>query len=177
MIWAYQALNDVTGEGFSHSKEARLDMRMDQSRSLDAYEIVNTYSYEQLVGIFSGMARRSFRKSQREIRRVRALAPIETTTQLTEIIKSQIPQKFRRTGGHPAKRVFQALRIAVNDELGVFERSLEQAIQLLGKGGRVSIITFHSLEDRICKQMFMEYEEGPELPRNMPVIPEGYEPI
>ncbi|MFC3419782.1 16S rRNA (cytosine(1402)-N(4))-methyltransferase RsmH [Salinicoccus hispanicus] len=169
---------DITERGFSHSKEARLDMRMDQSQSLDAYEIVNTYSYEQLTGIFFRYGEEKFsKKIAREIERLRAVKPIETTVELTEIIKSQIPHKFRRTGGHPAKRVFQALRIAVNDELGVFERSLEQAIGLLNKGGRVSVITFHSLEDRICKQMFMEYESGPELPRNMPIIPEAYEPI
>ncbi|GAB3069490.1 16S rRNA (cytosine(1402)-N(4))-methyltransferase RsmH [Salinicoccus sesuvii] len=169
---------DLTERGFSHSKEARLDMRMDQSQSLDAYEIVNTYSYEQLTGIFFRYGEEKFsKKIAREIERIRADKPIETTVELTEIIKSQIPHKFRRTGGHPAKRVFQALRIAVNDELGVFERSLEQAIDLLNKGGRVSVITFHSLEDRICKQMFVEYESGPELPRNMPIIPEAYEPI
>ncbi len=169
---------DVTERGFSHSKEARLDMRMDQSRDLDAYEIVNDYSYEQLVSIFFRYGEEKFsKKIAREIERRRAESPIETTTELTEIIKSQIPHKFRRTGGHPAKRVFQALRIAVNDELGVFERSLEQAIKLLDKEGRVSVITFHSLEDRICKQMFMEYEKGPDLPRNMPVIPEEYQPI
>ncbi|WP_411843995.1 16S rRNA (cytosine(1402)-N(4))-methyltransferase RsmH [Salinicoccus sp. HZC-1] len=169
---------DVTERGFSHSKEARLDMRMDQSRELDAYEIVNNYSYEQLVGIFFRYGEEKFSKRiARAIEKLRADAPIETTTELTEIIKSQIPHKYRRTGGHPAKRVFQALRIAVNDELGVFERSLEQAIDLLDKEGRVSVITFHSLEDRICKQMFMEYEKGPDLPRNMPVIPEAYQPI
>ena len=78
--------------------------------------------------------------------------------------------------GHPARRVFQALRIAVNNELQVFENSLQDAIELLNKGGRVSVITFHSLEDRICKQIYLEYERGPELPKNMPIIPEGYEP-
>ncbi|MFB9861439.1 16S rRNA (cytosine(1402)-N(4))-methyltransferase RsmH [Salinicoccus siamensis] len=169
---------DVTERGFSHSREARLDMRMNQDQSLDAYEIVNTYSYSQLVSLFFRYGEEKFsKKIAREIERTRTEAPIETTTQLTEIIKSQIPHKFRRTGGHPAKRIFQALRIAVNDELGVFERSLEAAIDLLNKDGRVSVITFHSLEDRICKQMFMEYEAGPELPRNMPVIPEAYEPV
>ncbi|CAM4217417.1 16S rRNA (cytosine(1402)-N(4))-methyltransferase RsmH [Lacicoccus alkaliphilus] len=169
---------DITERGFSHSKEARLDMRMDQSQSLDAYEIVNTYSYEALVSIFFRYGEEKFsKKIAREIERKRKEQDIRTTTELTEIIKSQIPHKFRRTGGHPAKRVFQALRIAVNDELGVFERSLEAAIGLLNKNGRVSVITFHSLEDRICKQMFVEYEKGPDLPRNLPVIPEEYQPI
>lgn len=169
---------DITERGFSHSKEARLDMRMDQSRSLDAYEIVNTYSYEALVSIFFRYGEEKFsKKIAREIERKRQEKDIETTTELTEIIKSQIPHKFRRTGGHPAKRVFQALRIAVNDELGVLERSLEDAIELLNKNGRISVITFHSLEDRICKQMFVEYEKGPDLPKNLPVIPEEYQPL
>ncbi len=167
---------DITERGFSHSKEARLDMRMDRRQALDAYEVVNTYTYAQLVSIFLRYGEEKFSKQiAREIERIREIQPIETTTELTEIIKSKIPQKFRRTGGHPAKRVFQAIRIAVNDELGVFERSLETAIDRLALNGRVSVITFHSLEDRICKQMFMEYERGPELPKNMPVIPEGYE--
>lgn len=169
---------DITERGFSHSKEARLDMRMDQTQSLDAYQVVNEYPYAELVSIFYRYGEEKFsKKIAREIERQREEHPITTTTELTELIKSQIPHKFRRTGGHPAKRVFQALRIAVNDELGVFERSLEQAVDLLKKGGRVSVITFHSLEDRICKQMFMEYEKGPELPRNMPVIPEEYQPL
>lgn len=168
---------DITERGFSHTREAKLDMRMDQSQSLDAYEIVNTYSYERLVGIFYRYGEEKFSKRiAREIERIRKERNIETTTELTEIIKSQIPHKFRRTGGHPAKRVFQALRIAVNDELGVFERSLEAAIGLLNKDGRVSVITFHSLEDRICKQMFVEYEKGPDLPKGLPVIPEEYQP-
>ncbi|HIV82431.1 MAG TPA: 16S rRNA (cytosine(1402)-N(4))-methyltransferase RsmH [Candidatus Salinicoccus merdavium] len=168
---------DITERGFSHTREARLDMRMDQSQSLDAYEVVNTYSYEALVSIFFRYGEEKFSKRiAREIERRRKEQNIETTTELTEIIKSQIPHKFRRTGGHPAKRVFQALRIAVNDELGVFERSLEAAIEILNKDGRVSVITFHSLEDRICKQMFVEYEKGPELPKGLPVIPEEYQP-
>lgn len=167
---------DMTERGFSHSKEARLDMRMDRRQHLDAYEVVNNYSYEELVSIFYRYGEEKFSKQiAREIERVRQIKPIETTTELTEVIKSKIPQKFRRTGGHPAKRVYQAIRIAVNDELGVFERSLESAIERLNKNGRVAVITFHSLEDRICKQMFMEYEKGPDLPKNMPFAPEGYE--
>src|SRR5690625_5006836 len=143
---------DVTERGFSHSREARLDTRMDQSRGLDAHEIVNSYSYEQLVSIFLRYGEEKFtKKIAREIVHRRAEVPIETTTELTEIIKSQIPHKFRRTGGHPAQRVFQALRMAVNDELGVLERLLEDAIELLNNIGRISVITFNSLEDRICK--------------------------
>ena len=167
---------DMTERGFSHSKEARLDMRMDRRQHLDAYEVVNNYSYEELVSIFFRYGEEKFSKQiAREIERVRQIKPIETTTELTEIIKSKIPQKFRRTGGHPAKRVYQAIRIAVNDELGVFERSLEEAIDRLSKHGRVAVITFHSLEDRICKQMFMEYEKGPDLPKNLPFTPDDYQ--
>lgn len=167
---------DMTERGFSHSKEARLDMRMDRRQHLDAYEVVNNFSYEELVSIFFRYGEEKFSKQiAREIERVRQIKPIETTTELTEIIKSKIPQKFRRTGGHPAKRVYQAIRIAVNDELGVFERSLEDAIDRLNKHGRVAVITFHSLEDRICKQMFMEYEKGPDLPKNLPFIPDDYQ--
>lgn len=168
---------DLVERGFSHSKTARLDMRMDQTQSLDAYEIVNTYSYEELVRIFFRYGEEKFSKQiAREIESRRKEKPIETTTELADIIKSKIPEKFKRMKGHPARRVFQALRIAVNNELQVFENSLQDAIELLNKGGRVSVITFHSLEDRICKQIYLEYERGPELPKNMPIIPEGYEP-
>ncbi|MDK6863422.1 16S rRNA (cytosine(1402)-N(4))-methyltransferase RsmH [Nosocomiicoccus ampullae] len=169
---------DLVERGFSHSKTARLDMRMDQTQSLDAYEIVNTYSYDDLVRIFFRYGEEKFSKQiAREIEKRRAEKPIETTTELSDLIKSKIPEKFKRMKGHPARRVFQALRIAVNNELEVFENSLQDAIELLDKGGRVSVITFHSLEDRICKQIYLEYERGPELPKNMPIIPEGYEPI
>ncbi len=168
---------DLVERGFSHSKTARLDMRMDQTQSLDAYEIVNTYSYEELVRIFFRYGEEKFSKQiAREIESRRKEKPIETTTELADIIKSKIPEKFKRMKGHPARRVFQALRIAVNNELQVFENSLQDAIELLNKGGRVSVIIFHSLEDRICKQIYLEYERGPELPKNMPIIPEGYEP-
>ncbi|HLR39109.1 MAG TPA: 16S rRNA (cytosine(1402)-N(4))-methyltransferase RsmH, partial [Jeotgalicoccus sp.] len=131
-----------------------------------------------LVRIFFRYGEEKFSKQiAREIERLREIQPIETTTELASIIKSKIPANFLKMSGHPARRVFQALRIAVNDELGVFEKSLEQAIDLLKKDGRVSVITFHSLEDRICKQIYQEYERGPELPKNMPIIPEGYEPV
>ena len=167
---------DLVERGFSHSKTARLDMRMDQTQSLDAYEIVNTYSYEELVRIFFRWGEEKFSKQiAGEIESRRKEKPIETTTELADIIKSKIPEKFKRMKGHPARRVFQALRIAVNNELQVFENSLQDAIELLNKDGRVSVITFHSLEDRICKQIYLEYERGPELPKNMPIIPEGYE--
>lgn len=97
----------------------------------------------------------------RRIEQNRAQKPIETTLELVDVIKEGIPAKARRKGGHPAKRIFQAIRIAVNDELSAFENSLEQAIELVKVNGRISVITFHSLEDRLCKQMFQEYEKAP----------------
>ncbi|MBI5974526.1 16S rRNA (cytosine(1402)-N(4))-methyltransferase RsmH [Staphylococcus canis] len=168
---------DVPERGFSYHYDAKLDMRMDQTQSLSAYEVVNEWSYEALVKIFFRYGEEKFSKQiARRIEAKRREHPIETTFELVECIKEGIPAKARRTGGHPAKRVFQAIRIAVNDELKAFEDSLEQAIQRVNIHGRISVITFHSLEDRLCKQMFQEYEKGPEVPRGLPVIPEAYTP-
>ncbi len=168
---------DDAERGFSYHNEARLDMRMDQQQELSAYEVVNEWPYEKLVSIFYRYGEEKFSKNiARNIEKSRELKPIETTTELVDIIKDSIPAPARRKGGHPAKRVFQAIRIAVNDELGAFESSIEQAIQSVNKGGRISVITFHSLEDRICKQIFLEYEKGPDIPRGLPVIPEEYQP-
>ncbi|ARJ51603.1 16S rRNA (cytosine(1402)-N(4))-methyltransferase RsmH [Staphylococcus lutrae] len=168
---------DVPERGFSYQHDARLDMRMDQSQSLSAYEVVNTWSYEALVKIFFRYGEEKFSKQiARKIEARRQQQPIETTFELVECIKEGIPAKARRKGGHPAKRVFQAIRIAVNDELSAFEDSLEQAIENVKVNGRISVITFHSLEDRLCKQIFQEYEKGPEIPRGLPVIPEAYTP-
>ncbi|TDM07350.1 16S rRNA (cytosine(1402)-N(4))-methyltransferase RsmH [Macrococcus lamae] len=168
---------DDAERGFSYHQEARLDMRMDQQQKLSAYEVVNEWSYEKLVSIFYRYGEEKFSKQiARNIEKSREQQSIETTTELVDIIKDSIPAPARRKGGHPAKRVFQAIRIAVNDELGAFEASIEQAIQSVRKGGRISVITFHSLEDRICKQIFLEYEKGPEVPRGLPVIPDEYQP-
>lgn len=169
---------DEASRGFSYHKDAPLDMRMDQTQSLDAYEVVNTWPYEQLVKIFFRYGEEKFSKQiARLIERKRQVAPIETTFQLVEIIKEAIPAPARRKGGHPAKRIFQAIRIAVNDELGAAEDSLEQAISLIKVGGRISVITFHSLEDRLAKTMFKEYSTVAELPQGLPVIPEDKQPI
>ncbi|KAA1042706.1 16S rRNA (cytosine(1402)-N(4))-methyltransferase RsmH [Macrococcus equipercicus] len=168
---------DEAERGFSYHNAARLDMRMDQTQELSAYEVVNDWPYEKLVSIFYRYGEEKFSKQiARNIEKLRELKPIETTIELVDIIKDSIPAPARRKGGHPAKRVFQAIRIAVNDELGAFESSIEQAIQSVKKGGRISVITFHSLEDRICKQLFLEYERGPEVPRGLPVIPDEYQP-
>lgn len=168
---------DVGERGFSYHQDARLDMRMDQTQELSAYEVVNEWPYEKLVSIFFRYGEEKFSKQiARKIENLRETTPIETTSQLVDIIKEAIPAPARRTGGHPAKRVFQAIRIAVNDELGAFETSIEQAIDSVDVGGRISVITFHSLEDRLCKQVFQEYEKGPEIPRGLPVIPDKFKP-
>ncbi|AIY05941.1 S-adenosyl-L-methionine-dependent methyltransferase [Planococcus sp. PAMC 21323] len=169
---------DTPERGFSYHNDAPLDMRMDQSAELSAYHVVNEWSFEDLVRIFYRYGEEKFSKQiVRKIEAAREKQPIETTGQLVECIKDGIPAFARRKGGHPAKRVFQAIRIAVNDELGAAETSLQDAVSLLAIGGRISVITFHSLEDRLCKAIFKEASSLPELPPNLPVIPDGMEPI
>ena len=164
---------DTPERGFSYNYDTRLDMRMDTDAKISAYEVVNEYSYHDLVKIFYRYGEENFSKQiARNIEKKREQKPIETTFELVEIIKESIPAAKRRTGGHPAKRVFQAIRIAVNNELSVFEDSLEQAIDIVSVGGRISVITFHSLEDRICKQIFNSYSKSKDIPKNLPIMPE-----
>ncbi|USS90889.1 16S rRNA (cytosine(1402)-N(4))-methyltransferase RsmH [Fructilactobacillus carniphilus] len=168
---------DDAERGFSYQRDARLDMRMDQRQSLDAYQVVNQWPYEDLVRIFFRYGEEKFSKQiARKIERERQQQSIETTTQLAELVKSAIPAAARRHGGNPAKRVFQAIRIAVNDELGALEESLEQALTLLKPHGRLAVITFQSLEDRLVKRIFKEQTTIPDLPPNLPVIPAELEP-
>lgn len=168
---------DTPERGFSYNHDAPLDMRMDQSAAISAYDVVNTWSFHDLLRIFFQYGEEKFSKQiARKIEAAREIKPIETTFELVELIKDGIPAPARRKGGHPAKRVFQAIRIAVNDELGVFEDSLEQAISLLDKEGRISVITFHSLEDRICKTVFKKASSMPDLPPGLPVIPDELKP-
>lgn len=168
---------DNAERGFSYNYDARLDMRMDQSSSLDAHEIVNHYSYEQLVEILYKYADEKFAKQiARRIEKEREIQPIDTTFQLVEIVKSAIPAYARRKGGHPAKRTFQALRIAVNDELNVFDIALKDALDLLNLNGRIAVITFHSLEDKICKYTFNDVSKLKDVPKGLPVIPEEMQP-
>ena len=168
---------DTPERGFSYNHDAPLDMRMDQSAAISAYDVVNTWSFHDLMRIFFQYGEEKFSKQiARKIEAAREIKPIETTFELVELIKDGIPAPARRKGGHPAKRVFQAIRIAVNDELGVFEDSLEQAISLLDKEGRISVITFHSLEDRICKTVFKKASSLPDLPPGLPVIPDEFKP-
>ncbi|MDM5223856.1 16S rRNA (cytosine(1402)-N(4))-methyltransferase RsmH [Peribacillus sp. NJ11] len=168
---------DTPERGFSYNHDAPLDMRMDQSAAISAYDVVNNWSFHDLLRIFFQYGEEKFSKQiARKIEAAREIKPIETTFELVELIKDGIPAPARRKGGHPAKRVFQAIRIAVNDELGVFEDSLEQAISLLDKEGRISVITFHSLEDRICKTVFKKASALPDLPPGLPIIPDEFKP-
>ena len=163
--------------GFSYNYDAKLDMRMDQNQKLTAYDIVNSYSYQDIVTILYKFSEEKFAKQiARAIERHREIKPIETTFELVDIIKEAIPAPARRKGGHPAKRTFQALRIAVNDELNVFDIALNDALKILNVHGRVAVITFHSLEDKICKYTFQEVTKQPELPRGMPIVPEYLKP-
>ena len=163
--------------GFSYNYDAKLDMRMDRQQSLSAYEIVNTYSYQDLVKILYKYADEKFAKQiARAIERHRENQPIETTFELVDIIKEAIPAPARRKGGHPAKRTFQALRIAVNDELNVFDKALNDALEMTNVGGRVAVITFHSLEDKICKYTFQEVTKQPDLPMGIPFVPDNMKP-
>ncbi|HWL12494.1 MAG TPA: 16S rRNA (cytosine(1402)-N(4))-methyltransferase RsmH [Ureibacillus sp.] len=169
---------DTPERGFSYHHDAPLDMRMDQTAELSAFHVVNEWAYEDLVRIFFRYGEEKFSKQiARKIEEARKHAPIETTGQLVELIKEGIPAPARRKGGHPAKRVFQAIRIAVNDELGAAEDSLVDAIDVLKIGGRISVITFHSLEDRLTKSIFKEASSLPDLPPGLPVIPDEYKPI
>lgn len=162
---------DQAERGFSYHKEGRLDMRMDRRQDLDAYEVVNSWSYEDLVRILYRYGEEKFAKRiARKIEEERTKEAIVTTTQLAEIVKSAIPAATRRTGGHPAKRSFQAIRIAVNDELTAIEASVEAGLSRLKVGGRMAVITFHSLEDRLIKQIFRQYSTPAETPPNLPVM-------
>lgn len=168
---------DTPERGFSYHHDAPLDMRMDSDADISAYDVVNNWKYEDLVRIFFRYGEEKFSKQiARKIEAARETKPVETTGELVELIKDAIPAPARRKGGHPAKRVFQAIRIAVNDELGVFEDSIGQAISLLNQGGRISVITFHSLEDRICKAAFKKASDLPDLPPGLPIIPAEFQP-
>ncbi|GAA6113613.1 16S rRNA (cytosine(1402)-N(4))-methyltransferase RsmH [Apilactobacillus apinorum] len=168
---------DDASRGFSYQHDARLDMRMDQRNPLDAWQVVNEWPYEKLVKIFLRYGEEKFSKQvARAIERNRESHSIDTTEELVDVIKEGIPAAARRHGGHPAKKVFQALRIAVNDELGALEESLEKAIDLIGVNGRVSVITFQSLEDRLVKTMFKEKTTIGDLPSGLPIIPEDMKP-
>ena len=167
---------DNAERGFSFHKDANLDMRMDRNNPLTAYEVVNNYSLEELTNIFYKYGEEKYAKSiAKGIVLERANKKIETTLELTEIIKNNVPEKYRKKG-HPARKVFQAIRIEVNDELNVLEIALKDALKLLKPGGRICVITFHSLEDKICKRIFKEVSEIPKELEKLPVIPDDLKP-
>ena len=161
---------DTPSRGFTYREDAPLDMRMDDRKDRTAADIVNTYDEGELYRIIRDYGEDRFAKNiAKHIVRAREKEPIRTTGQLAEIIKAAIPAKVRATGGHPAKRTFQAIRIELNEELGVLERSIDTMISLLAPGGRLSIITFHSLEDRIVKSSFKRNESPCICPPDFPV--------
>lgn len=161
---------DTVERGFTYREDAPLDMRMDQRNTQTAADIVNTYSESELYRVIRDYGEDRFAKNiARHIVRAREEKPFETTGELTEVIKAAIPMKVRAAGGHPAKRTFQALRIELNHELDVLNRSIDTMIDLLNPGGRLSIITFHSLEDRIVKTRFRDNENPCICPPGFPV--------
>lgn len=167
---------DEAERGFSFHKDAKLDMRMNKEQNLSAYDVVNNYSLEKLTKIFQTYGEEKYSLSiARGIVKARENKKIETTLELAEIIKENVPEKYRRMG-HPARKVFQAIRIEVNDELNVFEKALKDALDLINVGGRVCVITFHSLEDKICKKIFNEVSSIPKELQNLPIIPDEYKP-
>ena len=167
---------DTAERGFSYHAEAKLDMRMSQE-GLSAYDVVNGYSQEELTRILRDYSEEKFAsKIAWFIVKEREEAPIETTGQLVEIIKKAIPAAARREGGHPAKRTFQAIRIEVNNELGVLRQCISDSFDRLAINGRFCIITFHSLEDRITKQMFAEFTKGCTCPPEFPICVCGKKP-
>ena len=162
---------DIPGRGFSYHEDAPLDMRMDPGNNpLNAAEVINTYNEADLARILRVYGEEKFAdKIAREIVRRRQLSPIETTGELVEAIKAGIPAAARRHGHHPARKSFQAIRIEVNHELDVLERGLEAAVRWLNPGGRICVISYHSLEDRIVKHVFQERSRGCTCPPELPV--------
>ena len=167
---------DIEERGFSFHKDARLDMRMNQMQKLSAYEVVNQYSFEELMRIFTLYGEEKFAKPiARNIEHRRMEKPIETTLELVDLIKESVPERYKREH-HPARKIFQAIRMEVNQELEVFEQSLKDALAMLRVGGRIAVITFHSLEDKICKRVFKEVSSIPDELKTMPMIPKAYLP-
>ena len=163
--------------GFSYMHDAPLDMRMNRDNPLSAYEVVNDYSIEELTRIFYEYGEENWSKRIAEfIEERRKIVPVKTTGELVDIIKAAIPKKARMEGSHPAKRIFQAIRIEVNGELKILKRAIEDFLDVLSPGGRLSVITFHSLEDRIVKNVFAEYAKGCICPKEFPVCVCGKKP-
>lgn len=169
---------DEASRGFSYMQDAPLDMRMNRDNDFSAYEIVNNYSEENLYKIIKDYGEERFAKRIANfIVNKRSEKPIETTLELVDVIKAAIPAKMRREGPHPAKRTFQAIRIEVNSELKILNKTIEDGVNRLKKGGRMAIITFHSLEDRIVKLKFRELENPCACPKEFPICICGKSPV
>jgi 16S rRNA (cytosine1402-N4)-methyltransferase len=168
---------DVRDRGFSYAEDAPLDMRMDDSTGPTAAEVLNTYPVEELARILREYGEERFaRRIADRIVRHREQEPFDRSERLVELVRDAIPAATRRTGGNPAKRTFQALRIEVNDELSVLRRALPAAIGAIGVGGRVVVMSYHSLEDRLTKQAFARGSRS-DAPPDMPVVPESHQPV
>ncbi|MET0449771.1 MAG: 16S rRNA (cytosine(1402)-N(4))-methyltransferase RsmH [Aeromicrobium sp.] len=166
---------DVADRGFAYAQDAPLDMRMNPEDELTAADILNTYSSRDLSKVLREYGEEKFAKRIADnVVAEREKEPFSTSARLVDLIRSSIPQAARRTGGNPAKRTFQALRIEVNDELGVYRRALPASLELLSPGGRVVVLAYHSLEDRITKRAFTEVTTT-DVPRDLPFVPEGHE--
>jgi len=162
---------DNPDRGFSYMQDAPLDMRMDQQAKFSAYDVINEYTEADLADIVRRYGEERYaRRIAANVVRARQESPIERSSQLVDIIKASIPAKSRREGPHPAKRTFQAIRIEVNDELGLLERAAEDFLDVLGEGGRLCVITFHSLEDRIIKNVFQKRADPCTCPPGLPCV-------
>jgi 16S rRNA (cytosine1402-N4)-methyltransferase len=167
---------DEAGRGFAYARDAPLDMRMDQSAGISAAEVLNTYPPGDLVRILRSYGEEKFaRKIVDAVVREREREPFTTSARLVELIRDALPQAAKRTGGNPAKRTFQALRIEVNGELAVLERAIPAAVAALAVGGRIAVLSYHSLEDRLVKQVFAAGAANT-APPGLPVVPEQYQP-
>ncbi|MDD3392575.1 MAG: 16S rRNA (cytosine(1402)-N(4))-methyltransferase RsmH [Bacilli bacterium] len=167
---------DEQERGFSFHKDAKLDMRMDKASLKTAYDVVNNYDEKTLINILREYGEEKYAYSiVKGIAKARNEKPIETTLELVEIIKNHVPMKYR-INKHPARKTFQALRIEVNNELEVFEKALYEALDLVGLNKKVAVITFHSLEDKICKRIFKEESEIKKELHNLPIIPDEFKP-
>ncbi|MFZ5847030.1 MAG: 16S rRNA (cytosine(1402)-N(4))-methyltransferase RsmH [Actinomycetota bacterium] len=167
---------DVRERGFAYAEDAPLDMRMNDTAGQTAADVLNTYPVEELSRILRSYGEERFaRRIAEAIVREREREPFTRSARLVELVRDSIPAPARRTGGHPAKRTFQALRIEVNDELSVLRRAIPAAIDSVGVGGRVVVMSYHSLEDRLVKQAFAEQTRS-DVPPDMPFVPEGHEP-
>jgi 16S rRNA (cytosine1402-N4)-methyltransferase len=167
---------DVRDRGFAYAEDAPLDMRMNDTTGLTAADVLNTYSSEELTRVLKVYGEERFaRRIAEAVVREREREPFTRSARLVELLRDAIPAPARRTGGHPAKRTFQALRIEVNDELSVLRRAIPNAIDSVGVGGRVVVMAYHSLEDRLTKRAFTAHTRS-HLPPDLPFVPEGHEP-